>query len=444
MMGMILIVEDKKSMAEMLKRSFEIEGFSIKTAYRFKEAVDSLSSDLDAVITDLKLPDGDGLDIVRIAKSFNPSMPIIVMTAYGSIEKAVRAVKDGAYDFITKPFDPEHLIFVTKRAIEEKRVIKRELHGLFKAPEAVGLSDKWKEVIERVKRVAPLKTTVLILGESGTGKEVVARMIHHLSPRAENPFVAINCAAIPKELIESEMFGHEKGAFTGANNIRQGYFELADKGTIFLDEIADMDMSLQSKLLRILESGELSRIGASKSIKIDVRIIAASNKNLKNLVEEGRFREDLFFRLNVFPIVIPPLRERRDDIIPLSEYFLRIYAMELGRDVPVLAEETKSLLLNYEWRGNVRELKNVIERALILCDGTKILPEHLNLSFSIIEGIDLSSLHDVADLAVRNAEKTKIEEALKKTGGNKSRAAELLKISYKTLLNKIKEYKINA
>lgn len=444
MMGMILIVEDKKSMAEMLKRSFEIEGFSIKTAYRFKEAVDSLSSDFDAVITDLKLPDGDGLDIVRIAKSFNPSMPIIVMTAYGSIEKAVRAVKDGAYDFITKPFDPEHLIFVTKRAIEEKRVIKRELHGLFKAPEAVGHSDKWKEVIERVKRVAPLKTTVLILGESGTGKEVVARMIHHLSPRAENPFVAINCAAIPKELIESEMFGHEKGAFTGANNIRQGYFELADKGTIFLDEIADMDMSLQSKLLRILESGELSRIGASKSIKIDVRIIAASNKNLKNLVEEGRFREDLFFRLNVFPIVIPPLRERRDDIIPLSEYFLRIYAMELGRDVPVLAEETKSLLLNYEWRGNVRELKNVIERALILCDGTKILPEHLNLSFSIIEGIDLSSLHDVADLAVRNAEKTKIEEALKKTGGNKSRAAELLKISYKTLLNKIKEYKINA
>lgn len=448
-MAKVLIIEDKKSMADMLKKAFEMEGFSVKTIYRFKEAIDSLSFGIDAVITDLKLPDGDGLDLIKVIKENYPSMPIIVMTAYGSIERAVRAVKDGAYDFITKPFDPEHLILVTKRAIEERRIIKenlifkKEFQRYLNTPEIIGVSAKWKEVMERVRRVSPLKTTVLILGESGTGKEVIARTIHYQSPRSDGPFVAINCAAIPKELIESEMFGHEKGAFTGAIDIRQGHFELAHKGTIFLDEIADMDVSLQSKLLRILESEEIQRIGSSRSIKVDVRIIAASNKNLKNLVDEGKFREDLFFRLNVFPIVIPPLRERRDDIIPLSEYFLKIYSIELGRDVPELSDETKEILLNYEWKGNVRELKNIIERALILCDGTKILPEHLNISFYIKEGHKGSSLHDVADIAVRNAEKAKIEEVLKITGGNKSKAAEILRISYKTLLTKIKEYDIN-
>jgi DNA-binding NtrC family response regulator len=447
-MNRILIIEDKKSMADMLKKAFEMEGFNIEIAHRFKEAIDSLSFDIDAVVTDLKLPDGDGLDLIKIIKDYNPSIPIIVMTAYGSIEKAVKAVKDGAYDFLTKPFDPEHLILVTRRAIEEKKiskenkVLKKEFQRIRKTSEVIGVSDKWKDVMERVRRVAPLKTTVLILGESGTGKEVVARTIHNLSSRSDGPFIAVNCAAIPKELIESEMFGHEKGAFTGANDVRQGYFELADKGTIFLDEIADMDMSLQSKLLRILESGELQRIGSSRPIKIDVRIIAASNKNLKSLVDNGRFREDLFFRLNVFPIVIPPLRERKEDIIPLSEYFLKVYSEELGRAVPEISKETNEIMLNYEWKGNVRELKNVIERALILCDSAKILPEHLNLSLLMTESRDISSLHDIADIAVRDAEKKMIEQTLRKTGGNKSKAAELLKISYKTLLNKIKEYGI--
>lgn len=447
-MNRILIIEDKKSMADMLKKAFEMEGFNIEIAHRFKEAIDSLSFDIDAVVTDLKLPDGDGLDLIKIIKDYNPSIPIIVMTAYGSIEKAVKAVKDGAYDFLTKPFDPEHLILVTRRAIEEKKiskenkVLKKEFQRIKKTSEVIGVSDKWKDVMERVRRVAPLKTTVLILGESGTGKEVVARTIHNLSSRSDGPFIAVNCAAIPKELIESEMFGHEKGAFTGANDVRQGYFELADKGTIFLDEIADMDMSLQSKLLRILESGELQRIGSSRPIKIDVRIIAASNKNLKSLVDNGRFREDLFFRLNVFPIVIPPLRERKEDIIPLSEYFLKVYSEELGRAVPEISKETNEIMLNYEWKGNVRELKNVIERALILCDSAKILPEHLNLSLLMTESRDISSLHDIADIAVRDAEKKMIEQTLRKTGGNKSKAAELLKISYKTLLNKIKEYGI--
>ncbi len=446
-MEKVLIIEDKKSMADMLKRTFEIEGFSVECAYCFKDVERLLSPDLSAIVTDLKLPDGDGLEIVKNLKDIYPHIPVIVMTAYGSIEVAVKAVKDGAYDFITKPFDPEHLLLVIKRAINEKKaekenlILKKEFDEFLKLPDVVGISRQWNEVMEKIRRVANLKTTVLILGESGTGKEVVARTIHYLSPRAKEPFIAINCAAIPKDLIESEMFGHEKGAFTGANETHQGRFELANKGTIFLDEIGDMESQLQAKLLRILENGELQRVGSKKSIKIDVRVIAASNKDLRRLVKEGKFREDLFFRLNVFPIEILPLRERKDDIIPLAEYFLKTFSIELKRQRPELSEETKSILINYDWKGNVRELKNVIERALILCDGDILLPEQLNLTVS--DGQDFSSLHDIKDMAVKSAERIKIEEALKKTKGNKSKAAEILKVSYKTLLNKIKEYGIS-
>lgn len=446
-MEKVLIIEDKKSMADMLKRTFEMEGFFVKCAYCLKDGYTLLNSDLSVVITDLKLPDGDGLEIVKNVNGLYPHIPVIVMTAYGSIELAVKAVKDGAYDFITKPFDPEHLLLTTKRAISEKKaakenlIFKKEFNEFLKMPNVIGESSKWQEVIEKVKRVASLKTTVLILGESGTGKEIVARTIHYLGSRAKEPFIAINCAAIPKDLVESELFGYEKGAFTGANETHQGRFELANKGTIFLDEIGDMDGQLQAKLLRVLEDGELQRVGGTKSIKIDVRVIAASNKDLKKLVEDGKFREDLFFRLNVFPIVIPPLRERREDIIPLAEHFLRTYSIELKKEKPELSEEVKDILLNYDWKGNVRELKNVIERALILCDGSVVLPEHLNLS---VPSEDRFSLHDIKELAIMTTERLKIEEALKKTKGNKSKAAEILKVSYKTLLNKIKEYGIKG
>lgn len=449
-MQTILIIEDKKSMADMLTKNFQSEGFSVKTAYNVKDGVALLSSDLSAVITDLKLPDGDGMEIVKTIKEGFPFIPVIVMTAYGSIETAVKAVKEGAYDFITKPFDPDHLLLIIKRAIGERSIekeniiLKKEFSKFLKMPDMIGVSRAWNEIMEKVKKVAPLKTTVLILGESGTGKELIARAIHHLSQRAKEPFVAVNCAAIPKDLIENEIFGHEKGAFTGAGETKIGRFELADKGTIFLDEIGDMEMPLQSKLLRVLQENEFERVGGTKTIKVDVRVIAASNKNLEREVSEGRFREDLFYRLNVFPIVIAPLRDRREDIATLARYFVSQFCREMNKNEPLILPEIESILLSHEWRGNVRELKNVIERAVILCDGPTLLPEHLSFGTDVKERINLDApLHEVAESAARFAEKSRIENALRQTHGNKSRAAEILKVSYKTLLNKIKEYGIS-
>jgi DNA-binding NtrC family response regulator len=448
-MQTILIVEDKKSMADMLTKTFQSEGFSVKTSYNVKDGIASISSDLSAVVTDLKLPDGDGMEIVKTIKEGFPFIPVIVMTAYGSIETAVKAVKEGAYDFITKPFDPDHLLLLIKRAIgestieKENLVLKKEFSKFLKMPEMIGVSRAWNEIMEKVKKVAPLKTTVLILGESGTGKELIARTIHHLSQRSKGPFVAVNCAAIPKDLIENEIFGHEKGAFTGAGETKIGRFELADKGTIFLDEIGDMEMPLQSKLLRVLQENEFERVGGTKTIKVDVRVIAASNKNLEREVSEGRFREDLFYRLNVFPIVIPPLRERQQDIIQLAKYFVSVFCNDMNKTEPSISPEVEGLLLMHDWKGNVRELKNVIERAVILCDGADLLPEHLGFGTDVKERFNLDApLYEVAGSAARSAEKVRIENALRQTNGNKSRAAEILKVSYKTLLNKIKEYGI--
>ncbi len=449
-MHKILIVEDKKSMLDMLVKAFRAEGLEVQGACNLNDALSMLSPEISAIVTDIKLPDGDGLDVLRRSKTIYPFIPIIVMTAYGSIETAVKAVKEGAYDFITKPFDPEHMIHIVKRAIEEKGLLKenialkREFNRYLKMPELIGVSRQWGEVIEKIKKIAPLKTTVLILGESGTGKELLARAIHYLSPRAKEPFIAINCAAIPKDLIESEIFGHEKGAFTGASDFKQGRFELADRGTIFLDEIGDMEKPLQAKLLRVLQESEFERIGGTKTIKIDVRILAASNKDLEKEVLNGNFREDLFYRLNVFPIKIPPLRERKEDIIPLAEYFLNLFSKEINKPNMSLSSDAKEMLLNYEWKGNIRELRNVIERAVILCESGEIHPEHLNLISKQKEEIPPDApLHEVASYAAKTAEKAKIEEALKDAKGNKSKAAEILNVSYKTLLNKIKEYKIS-
>jgi DNA-binding NtrC family response regulator len=450
-MQSILIVEDKKSMADMLRKTLEAEGFSVKTASNIKDGITSLEYSLSAVVTDLKLPDGEGMEILRAVRAGFPAIPVIVMTAYGSIETAVKAVKGGAYDFITKPFDPDHFLLVVKRAMAEKTlqreniVLKKEFSKFLQMPEIIGSSGACNGIMEKVKRVAPLKTTVLILGESGTGKELVARALHYLSQRAKESFVAVNCAAIPKDLIENELFGHEKGAFTGAGETKLGRFELADRGTIFLDEIGDMEMTLQSKLLRVLQENEFQRVGGTKTIKVDVRVIAASNKNLQKEVAEGRFREDLFYRLNVFPIVIPPLRERKEDILPLSKYFISYFSKEMNKTEPSISSEAEKRLLNHEWKGNVRELRNIMERAVILCDGQILLPCHLSFG----EGMSVkvrhdSPLHEVAESAARAVEKARIEDVLKQTNGNKSRAADILKVSYKTLLNKIKEYRISG
>jgi DNA-binding NtrC family response regulator len=362
-------------------------------------------------------------------------------------------MKEGAFDFITKPFDIDHLLMLIKRALETQRVLtenillKEEFASKLGLPRIIGKSEKITDVAQLVQRVAPTKTTVLLLGESGTGKELFARAIHNLSHRRTYPFVPINCAAIPKNLLESELFGHEKGAFTGADAKKLGKFELADGGTVFLDEVGDMDLSLQSKLLRAIEESEIERIGGVKTIKVDVRIVAASNRDIEKAVEDKSFREDLYYRLNVFPIKIPTLKERKEDIPLLVEYFIGKYCLELKTAQKDISEDALNILMSYHWKGNVRELENTIERAIILCDGDAITPEHIVLTQRSVPDpadqlLSEGTLEDVAKRALKIAETQRIVEALRKTRGNKSKASEILRVSYKTLLTKIKEYGI--
>ncbi len=451
-MDTILVIEDKESMAKMLKNSLESEGYKVITVGDGKEGLRQIKeSRIDLVITDLKIPGKDGIEILRAAKEENQLIPVIVMTAFGSVETAVTAMKEGAFDFITKPFDVDHLLVLIKRALETQRLLtenlllREEFASKLGFPRIIGKSIKIADVAQIVQKVAPTKTTVLLVGESGTGKELFARAIHNLSNRRHYPFVPINCAAIPRELLESELFGHEKGSFTGAETKKLGKFELADKGTIFLDEIGDMDLTLQSKLLRAIEEGEIERVGAVKSVNVDVRIVAASNKDLEKAVEEKKFREDLFYRLNVFPVKIPPLRERKEDIPLLAEYFINKYCLEIKTPLKNILKEALDILTDYNWKGNVRELENTIERAIILSDGDTIAPEHIILSQRTTSDSRVStegSLEDVAKRASRIAETQCILKVLRETRGNKSRAAEILRVSYKTLLTKIKEYGI--
>jgi DNA-binding NtrC family response regulator len=454
-MEKILIVEDRESMAQMLKMTLEQDGYEVIIATDGAEGIKKIKeTKVDVVLTDLKLPKKDGLEVLRVSKEENPLTPVIVMTAYGSIETAVNAMKLGAYDFITKPLDTDHLLLLIKRSLKNQRLVtenlllKDVLSSQIGTPNIIGKSQKMLEVARNIQKVAPTKTTVLLLGESGTGKELFARAIHDLSPRRHHPFVPINCAAIPRELLESELFGYEKGAFTGAGDKKLGKMELADKGTVFLDEVGEMDMSLQSKVLRALQDGEIDRVGGTGSIKVDIRIIAASNKDLEAAVAENLFREDLFYRLSVFPIVIPPLRERKEDIPALVEHFISKYSAEMNIPHKKVSPEAMDVLMNYSWKGNVRELENVIERALILCDGDTITQEHLRLfhgGYSQIEQGDLpldGTLDETAKAALKIAETRRIKKALEDTHGNKTRAAEILKVSYKTLLTKIKEYGI--
>lgn len=455
-METILIVEDKESMAEMLRETLESEGYRVISATDGAEGIKLLKEDrVDLVLTDLKLPKKDGMGVLNASKEENQLIPVIVMTAFGSIEIAVDAMKGGAFDFITKPFDTDHLLVLIKRALENQRLhtenilLKEEFVSRFGFPRIIGKSDKISAVAQMVQKVAPTKSTVLLLGESGTGKELFARAIHNLSSRQEYPFVPINCAAIPRDLLESELFGHEKGSYTGADTKKLGKFELADKGTIFLDEVGDMDLAIQSKLLRAIEEGEIERIGASKTIRVDVRIVAASNKNLEKAAEEKKFREDLYYRLNVFPIHIPPLRERKEDVPLLVEYFLRKYCLEIKTSEKSVSKEALNLLMNYHWKGNVRELENTIERAVILCDGSVITPEHFVLSKQSVltstkSSQPIGTLESVAKEALRIAESQRIADALRETKGNKSKAAEILQVSYKTLLTKIKDYGVEA
>ena len=454
-MEKILVVEDKESMAQMLRETLELDGYEVVIAKDGAEGIRVIRENkVDLVLTDLRLPKKDGIEVLKASKEETPLIPVIVMTAFGSVETAVNAIKLGAYDFITKPLDTDHLRLLIERSLRNRRLatenllLKDALSQRIGMPKIIGKSPMMLSVAENIRKVAPTKSTVLLLGESGTGKELFARAIHELSPRKEASFVTINCAAIPRELLESELFGYEKGAFTGAGDKKLGKFELANKGTIFLDEIGEMDIVLQSKVLRALQEGEIERVGGAKPIKVDIRIIAASNKNLEASVADKTFREDLYYRLSVFPLTIPPLRDRREDIPALVEHFIVKYSLEMNIPQKSISPDAMDLLKSYSWKGNVRELENVIERALILCDGDTITEKELRLNASgyTDSGLDTipldGTLDDSAKAALRIAESKRIKKALEETGGNKSRAAEILKVSYKTLLTKIKDYNI--
>jgi DNA-binding NtrC family response regulator len=453
-METILIVEDKESMAQMLKETMEAEGYHPLIARDGMEGIRRIrESKINVVLTDLKLPKKDGMEVLKAAKEENPLLPVIMMTAFGTVDVAVKAIKEGAFDFITKPFDTDHLLHLIRKAVENQRLItenillKEEFSSFIGMPEIIGKSEEIRKVAKKIQKVAPAKTTVFLLGESGTGKELFARAIHCLSPRKDYPFVPINCAAIPKELLESELFGHERGAFTGAEARKLGKFDLADKGTIFLDEIGEMDLSLQAKIMRVIQEGEIERVGGLKTIPVDVRVITATNKDIERAVSEGAFREDLYYRLSVFPLKIPSLRERAEDIPLLVNFFLRKYCAEMKTPLKDISKEVLDMLIHHPWKGNVRELENTLERAVILSEGTTITPEHISLSpISMKTAMEMlpmnGTLEAAAKEALRLAETQRIRKALQETKGNKTRAAELLDVSYKTLLTKIKEYAI--
>ncbi len=455
----ILIVEDKDSLRTMLRHALERQGHTVLEARDQPEAIRLLHHNPAIVLSDLRLPEGDGFGVLRASKEFDSDIPVIVMTAYGSIEDAVAAMKEGALDFLAKPVDPDHLALLVARALEQRRMVtenlllKEELAVRRGAPQLVGDDASLRKVFAGLQRAAATDTTVLLEGESGTGKELFARSLHALSPRMDAPFVAINCAAIPENLLETELFGHEKGAFTGAVARKPGKFEMAHRGTLFLDEIGDLPLALQAKILRALEERRFERVGGTASVQVDVRLVAATNRGLRAAVAARRFREDLFFRLSVFPITVPPLRDRPGDIPILARYFVDRFCRDMKKKPLTLSPAALEQLVSYRWPGNVRELQNCIERAVILTEGDAILPRHLNLSFQTIEPpaepvnplaeVDLSgTLSEATRRAMAVAEKVKIEQVLKEAEGNKGRAAELLQIGYKMLLSKLKEHRI--
>jgi len=446
----------------MLRHALERQEHIVLEARDQPEAVRLLQQAQPAVVlSDLRLPEGDGFGVLRAAKEIDADIPVIVMTAYGSIEDAVAAMKEGAMDFLAKPVDPDHLLLLVARALERRRLVtenllmKEELAVRRGAPQLVGEDPSLRKVFASLQRAATTDATVLLEGESGTGKELFARSLHALSGRADAPFVAINCAAIPENLLETELFGYEKGAFTGAVARKPGKFEMAHRGTLFLDEIGDLPLSLQAKILRALEEKRFERVGGTASLQVDVRLVAATNRGLRAAVAARRFREDLYFRLSVFPIMIPPLRERKGDVPVLARFFVERFCRDLKKKPLVLSPPAMEQLQAYHWPGNVRELQNCIERAVILTDGDTVFPRHLNLTFAVPvteepavspwAHIDMTgTLLEVTRRVTAEVEKVKIEDVLREAGGNKPRAAELLQISYKALLAKLKEHGIDG
>ncbi len=451
-MSTVLVVDDEKNYLVVLEDLLEEEGYDVLTAGSGTEALDILERHaVDAVLSDIKMPGMSGIDLLDGIQDVDPDLPVILMTAYAEVDQAVDAMKKGALDHIQKPFDNSEIKRVVSRAVEKRSLVKNirflqsELGTLW--GEIVGQSEPMRELLNVARRIADTPTTVLISGESGTGKELIARGLHKASSRSGSPFVSMNCAAVPETLLESELFGYEKGAFTGATSMRQGKFEFADGGTVFLDEVGDMPLSLQAKLLRVLQQQEFQRVGGNKEIRVDVRIIAATNKDLKDEVDTGTFREDLYFRLNVVHLQVPPLRDRKDDIPFLVAHFLDKYREKLGRPVTDVDPEVMSSFYRYRWPGNVRELENVVQRALVLCKGKTLCLEDLPSDLKETSESDddpgkfLALGKGLAE-TLDAIEETMIKQALKNGNYVQAKAARALGISRSNLQYKMKKYGI--
>jgi two-component system, NtrC family, response regulator HydG len=448
----VLIVDDDAYICNILKKYLEQNGFFTETAFSGLSAKNIIDkNDFDLVLCDFRLPDYDGLAILRHVKAKKSTTPVIIMTAYAEIKKAVELIKSGAYDYITKPMQPEEVLTIIKRALENKseKITKTSFGRDF----ITGSNQRMQEILQHVEVVAPTDITVMIEGETGSGKEYIARAIHYASKRSQNPFIPIDCGAIPRELANSELFGHVRGAFTGAVNDKIGYFQEANGGTLFLDEVGNLPHENQVKILRALQEKAVSRIGDNKSVKVDVRLIAAANENLMKKVKAGEFREDLYHRLNGFRLLLPPLRHRKEDILLFVNHFIRHANNDFMKHVKHVDEATKELLISYPWHGNIRELQNVIKRVVLLSKNDIITPELLPDEIRFNSGstaarTDYNGVieHDITDLksATLITEKEVIQNALAKTNNNKSKAARLLNIDRKTLYNKIKLYDLEA
>jgi two-component system, NtrC family, response regulator PilR len=453
----ILVVDDEQSMREFLDIMLKKEGYKVSLASNGEEVLKTIDKDIfDLVLLDIRMPRMDGITVLKKIKAASPETIVIMITAYASADTAIKAMKEGAYDYVTKPFKVDEIKLIIKNALEKKHLqnentlLKQVVRDRYVFDNIVGQSPKMLALYEVLEKVAPTKTNVLITGESGTGKELVAKAIHYNSPRKEKPFVTLNCGAIPETLIESELFGHMKGAFTDAIATKKGLFEVADEGTIFLDEISELPLMMQVKLLRVLQDREFKRLGGTEDIRVDVRIIAATNKDLERAVKEKRFREDLYYRLNVIQVKLPSLRERREDIPLLATHFLKRYSQELNKNIASISPGALQLLLNYEYPGNVRELQNIIERAVALGTESELTPQNLRsyldeqlhgrkglIDLEIpTEGIDLEKV-------VEDLERTLLLKALDRTRGIKKKAAELLHINFRSMRYRLEKYGLN-
>jgi len=440
----LLVADDDPGLRESLERTLTREGYRVVLASDGRAALERVQAGgVDLIVTDLRMPGLTGLELLRAAKAIMPDVDVILLTAFGTVEEAVKAMKDGAYDFLTKPFRREQLIKLVDKAlerrdlIEQNKALKKQLEDIRAKGQMIGSSPAYRRMLALVEQVADSSATILIQGESGAGKELVARTIHERSGRRAGPFVAVNCAALPETLLESELFGYEKGAFTGAAGRKEGRFELANGGTLFLDEVADLSLVTQPKILRVLQEGEFERLGGTRTIQVDVRIVAATNQDLADMVKEKRFREDLYYRLNVITVRVPPLRERHEDIRLLAQHYLRVYAAKNGRKLEGFSNEALERLESYRWPGNVRELENLIERMVLLARKDRIEAEDLPEEIAGVKRPPRDAILELVGTPLADIEQRLLDETLRITGGNKTQAAKLLGIDVRTVARKL-------